>query len=146
MINAGILAKDRGIKVTEIAHADDDADYHTMVRVTLKTERDSYTVAGTLLGGQQPRIVEVNNVKLEARFAPHLLYIQNEDRPGFIGALGQCLGVRGVNIANFHLGRKHDASGAIALVEVDGILPEGTLQHVLGISGVRRATCLAFSA
>ena len=52
-------------------------------------------------GGSQA----VKGIDLEAEFGPHMLYITNEDKPGFIGALGTVLGNAGVNIATFNLGR-----------------------------------------
>ena len=56
---------------------------------------------------------------MDAEFAPHMLYITNEDKPGFIGRLGTLLGDAGVNIANFNLGRSAPGADAIALLQVD---------------------------
>ena len=56
--------------------------------------------------------------------APHMLYVRNQDRPGLIGALGRTLGDAQINIATFHLGRDRPGGDAIALVEVDGPIPE----------------------
>ena len=76
-------------------------------------------VTGTLFGGKHPRIVEIKGIEIEAEFAPHMLYITNDDKPGFIGRLGTLLGENKVNIATFHLGRDKPGGSAIALVQVD---------------------------
>ena len=77
------------------------------------------SVTGTLFGGKHPRIVEIKGIEIEAEFAPHMLYITNDDKPGFIGRLGTILGENKVNIATFHLGRDKPGGSAIALVQVD---------------------------
>jgi len=73
-----------------------------------------------------------------------MIYIVNEDAPGFIGRLGTTLGAAGVNIATFHLGRESPGGDAIALVEIDGEIPEKTLRAVQSLEGVMQARHLAF--
>ena len=66
-------------------------------------------VAGTLFGGDKPRIVEIKGIQIEAELGRHMLYVTNQDKPGFIGRLGTLLGEAGINIATFHLGRSAPA-------------------------------------
>jgi L-serine deaminase len=66
-------------------------------------------------------------------FASHMLYITNEDKPGFIGRLGTLLGNAGVNIANFNLGRAARGSEAICVVQVDERVPDAVLQEIRAI-------------
>ena len=87
MVNAPVLAKERGLDVREVRH-DREGDYHTMLRVTALTQAGERCVAGTLFGNSAPRLVELFGVKVEADLAGDMLYIVNEDRPGFIGRLG----------------------------------------------------------
>ena len=84
-------------------------DYHSMIRLAVTAEKYTRAVTGTLFGGKHPRIVDIKGIEIEAEFAPHMLYITNDDKPGFIGRLGTLLGESKVNIATFHLGR--DAPG-----------------------------------
>ena len=72
----------------------------------MKTEHMERSVAGTVFSDGKPRIIQIKGIDMEAEFGPHMLYITNEDKPGFIGALGMLLGNAGVNIATFNLGRK----------------------------------------
>ncbi|MGH6873710.1 MAG: ACT domain-containing protein, partial [Aestuariivirgaceae bacterium] len=88
--------------------------------------------------------IQIKGINLEAEFGPHMLYVTNADRPGFIGALGMVLGDAGVNIASFHLGRQARGGDAIALVEIDEAIPAGVLSQVQKLPNVRQAKPLAF--
>ena len=103
------------------------------------------TIAGTLVGGDKARIVEVQHIPVESDFPDNLLYLRNYDKPGFIGDLGSLCGANGINIATFHLGRKQAGGEAIALVEIDGGMDAETLQELRGLKQVVRADFLSFS-
>jgi D-3-phosphoglycerate dehydrogenase len=143
MVNAPVLARERNIEVTEIRH-DRPGDYQTLMRLAVVTDRRSRDVAGTLFGGDKPRIVEIKGIRIEAELGRHMLYTTNEDKPGFIGRLGTLLGESGINIATFHLGRSAPGGDAIALIEVDQALGEDLLARVRAIPGVVQAESLAF--
>ena len=118
MVNAPVIARERGIEVAEVKH-ERDSDYNSMIRLSVTTDKYTRSVTGTLFGGKHPRIVDIKGIEIEAEFAPHMLYITNDDKPGFIGRLGTLLGENKVNIATFHLGRDKPGGSAIALVQVD---------------------------
>ncbi|TNE61870.1 MAG: phosphoglycerate dehydrogenase [Alphaproteobacteria bacterium] len=143
MVNAPVIAKERNIQVTEVKH-DREGDYQTLIRLTVETEKRARTVSGTLFANQAPRIVEVNGVRLEAELAHHMLYVVNDDKPGFIGALGSLLGFNGVNIATFALGRRIEGEEAVALVAVDGEIKDIVLDQVAALAHVRQAKKLSF--
>src|SRR5207237_8256473 len=104
MVNAPVIARERGLEVREI-RTEREGDYHTLLRVTVKTAGGDRSVAGTLVGNAAPRLVELFGIKVEADLGGPMLYVVNEDAPGFIGRLGTLLGEAGVNIGTFHLGR-----------------------------------------
>jgi D-3-phosphoglycerate dehydrogenase len=143
MVNAPFLAKERGLDVREVRH-DREGDYHTLVRVTVATPDGDRSVAGTLFGNAAPRLVEMFGVAVEADLAGEMIYIVNEDRPGFIGRLGTILGEAAVNIATFHLGRRQEGGEAVALVAVDGHIGEGVVGQLESLPGVRRVKPLRF--
>jgi D-3-phosphoglycerate dehydrogenase / 2-oxoglutarate reductase len=143
MVNAPLVAKERNIDITEITH-DREGDYHTLIRLSVQTETAVRSIAGTLFANRSPRIVSVLDVAIEAELTPHMLFVTNDDKPGFIGALGTLLGSAGVNIATFNLGRNAERSTAIALVSVDDAIPEKVLEQVAGLKHVRRVKALAF--
>jgi D-3-phosphoglycerate dehydrogenase len=143
MVNAPVLARERGIDVAETAH-DRPSEYQTLVRVTVATDQQTRTVSGTLFAGSRPRLVEIKGIKVEADFARHMLYVTNQDRPGFIGRFGATLAGAGINIATFHLGRAEQGGDAICLVSVDEAVPEEVLAMVRTLPLVVQAVSLAF--
>ncbi len=143
MVNAPLLAKERNISVTE-AKNEQGANYNTLIRVTVVTESRSRAVAGTLFGDGQPRLVEIKGIPIEAELGKHMLYVTNQDKPGFIGALGTLLGRHGVNIATFHLGRTLPGGDAILLTQVDQQLTAEILADVCTLPHVVQAKALSF--
>jgi D-3-phosphoglycerate dehydrogenase len=143
MVNASVAARDHGIDLAETVH-DRPTEYLTLVRVTVETDGLVRSVAGTLFAGSRPRIVEIKGIKVEADFAPHMLYVTNQDRPGFIGRFGATLAGAGLNIATFHLGRANQGGDAICLVSMDESVPEDVLEMVRTLPLVVQATGLAF--
>jgi D-3-phosphoglycerate dehydrogenase len=143
MVNAPFLARDRGLDVREVRH-DREIDYHTLVRVTVTTPDGECAVAGTLFGNAAPRLVDMFAVAVEAELAGEMIYIVNEDRPGFIGRLGTTLGEAGVNIGTFHLGRRAAGEEAVALVSVDNHIEPEIVAALEAIPGVRRVKPLRF--
>jgi D-3-phosphoglycerate dehydrogenase len=143
MVNAPLVARERGIDVAEVKH-DRDSDYQTQITITVTTERRTRSVSGTLFGGKHPRLVNIKGIEIEAEFAPRMLYITNDDKPGFIGRLGALLGDAGVNIATFHLGRDKPGGEAIALVAVDQTLDPALVERISSLPGVTQAKALAF--
>ena len=102
------------------------------------------SVAGTVFSDGKARIIQIKGIDMEAEFGPHMLYVTNEDKPGFIGALGTLLGNAGVNIATFNLGRKAQGGEAICLVSIDEAPPAKVLEAVNKLPHVKQAKPLAF--
>lgn len=143
MVNAPIVAKERGIQVSEVRRgAQGIYEGYLMLKVT--TERQERSVAGTVFSNGRPRIIQVKGIDMEAEFTPHMLYITNEDKPGFIGKLGTLLGDAKVNIASFNLGRTAPGGDAIALVEVDAAVPDSVVEAIRKVSVVKQAKSLSF--
>jgi D-3-phosphoglycerate dehydrogenase len=143
MVNAPVLAHDRGINVAETVH-DRPSEYQTLVRITVGTDRQSRAVAGTLFAGSRPRLVEIKGIKVEADFARYMLYVTNHDKPGFIGRFGATLAEAEINIATFHLGRAEAGGDAICLVSLDEPVPESVLASVRALPLVVQAAALSF--
>jgi D-3-phosphoglycerate dehydrogenase len=143
MVNAPFLAKERGLDVREIRH-DREGDYHTLLRVAAVTSTGERSVAGTLFGDSAPRLVEIFGIKVEAELEGEMIYIVNEDAPGFIGRLGTILGEAGVNIGTFHLGRRAAGEEAVALVSVDNHVEPELVARLEAIPGVKRVKPLRF--
>ncbi|WP_309621921.1 phosphoglycerate dehydrogenase [Novosphingobium sp.] len=143
MVNAPFLAKERGIEVREI-RSEKAGDYHTLIRVSVKTEAGERSVAGTLFSNSEPRLVELFGIKVEAELAGHMMYIVNEDAPGFIGRIGTLLGENAINIGTFNLGRRDAGGEAVLLLSVDSPVKREVLEHAKALPGVKRVMALAF--
>ena len=143
VVSAPSVAKERGIVVEEMTR-DADGDYDSLVTVSVRTERGERSVSGTVFADGKPRIVDIKGLKVDAEFAPSMLYVSNDDKPGFIGRFATVLGDAGLNIATFALGRDRPGGSAIALVQVDGTIPDDVLARIQTIDGVRQAKPLSF--
>jgi D-3-phosphoglycerate dehydrogenase / 2-oxoglutarate reductase len=143
MVNAPIIAKERGIKVSE-TRRDRQGVYEGYIKIVVTMGDTTRRVAGTVFSDGRPRLIQIKDINLDAEFAPHMLYVVNEDKPGFIGKLGTILGDAKVNIANFTLGRSAPGQDAIALIEVDGPVPAAVAEAVARLPQVKHAKPLAF--
>jgi D-3-phosphoglycerate dehydrogenase len=142
MVSAPAVAKERGITVSE-SRQDDSPIYESLIRITVTTEKGKRSFAGSVLAGA-PRVVEVKGMDLDAPFSPTMLYVNNLDKPGFIGALGIALAEANVNIATFNLGRVSAGDDAIALVGVDQLPSEALVGKIQGLPHVKEARVLRF--
>ncbi len=143
MVNAPFLAKELGMEVREVK-TEKAGDYHTLIRVSVKTDAGERSVAGTLFSNAEPRLVELFGIKVEAELNGPMLYIVNEDAPGFIGRVGTLLGENAINIGTFNLGRRNAGGEAVLLLSVDSAVPAPVLEQARAIAGVKRVMALAF--
>jgi D-3-phosphoglycerate dehydrogenase len=143
MVSAPVVARERGIRVDETRQTPRGV-YDSYIRFAVHGEGFERSIAGTVFSDGKPRIIQIKGINMEAEFGPHMLYVTNLDKPGFIGALGTILGNAGVNIATFHLGREAQGGQAIALVEIDDPIEPSVLSAVQALPHVRQARTLAF--
>ncbi len=143
MVNAPVLARERGLDVKEVRH-DREGAYHTLVAVEATTSNGVRRVAGTLFGNANPRLVELFGIEIEAELEGSMLYIVNSDSPGFIGKLGTALGDEGINVATFNLGRRAARGDAASLVAVDGDISAKVVERLCALDGVRKVVPLRF--
>ncbi|MBV6657479.1 MAG: phosphoglycerate dehydrogenase [Devosiaceae bacterium] len=143
VVSAPAMAKDRGIALEETKRGQEGA-YETYMRLTVKTERQTRSIAGTVFADGKPRLIQIKGIDMEGSFGPNMLYVTNHDKPGFIGRLGSVLGESGINIATFNLGRAAKGDDAIALVEVDEPVGETVIGAIQSLEGVVQAKRLSF--
>tara|TARA_X000000368_G_scaffold380122_1_gene335702 strand:+ start:7034 stop:8683 length:1650 start_codon:yes stop_codon:yes gene_type:complete len=143
MVNAPVLAKERDIAVTE-SRTETVEDYQTLVTIEVETDRRKRSISGSLMAGDRPRIVEIEGVSIETSVTPNMLFVRNNDKPGFIGNLGRTLGDANINIASFDLGRRDAGDEAICVVSVDQRIDEGLLKRIVELPNVVQARVLAF--
>ncbi len=143
MVNAPVAAKDKGIAIEEVKRAA-DSQFDSRIFINVIAEDMERHAAGTVFQDGKPRIVEIRGIAMDAEFHPHMLYVRNFDKPGFIGAFGSLLGSEGVNIATFNLGRDMPGGDAICYVAVDERVPDALLDKINAIPQVKRARRLEF--
>ena len=142
VVSAPAIARDRGVTVTE-SRQELSPTYDSLMRVTVTFAGGKVDLAGTVIGGV-PRIVQIKGMDLDAPFCPDMLYVNNYDRPGFIGRLGSLFGDAGINISTFYLGRLGSGEDAIALVGVDEKPDEALLARVKTLPNVKEVRFLRF--
>jgi D-3-phosphoglycerate dehydrogenase / 2-oxoglutarate reductase len=135
-VSAPGIARDRGISVHEERVAGLQ-DYASLVTVTVAGPGAEAVVAGTVFGHRDPRIVRVNQFRLEAVPEGHIILCVNDDSPGVVGNLGTALGSAGVNIARISLSRDEAGSAAVSLINVDSDPPPAVLDTLRALPHVR---------
>ncbi len=143
VVSAPVIARERGIAVEEITR-DAESDYESLITVAVTTEKQTRSVSGTVFADGRPRIVNIKGIRMDAEFGPSMIYITNYDKPGFIGKFSSTLGEADINIATFHVGREAPGGNAVALIEIDGELPEKVLNAVRALPQVQQAKALHF--
>ncbi len=134
-INAPIIAKERGIKITE-SQSRESEDYKSLITVTIKTTKEEVSVAGTIFGRQDPRIVSINKFSVEVIPEGHMILLTNDDKPGVIGNIGTTLGDSSINIARLHLSRELVDGKALVVLSIDNLVTEDTMKKLKKIQNV----------
>jgi D-3-phosphoglycerate dehydrogenase len=134
-VNAAILAREAGINVRETRSEDAD-DFAALVRASLKGAAGTRSVAGTLFGKRDPRLVAIDEFLLDAIPEGSMLIVSNDDRPGMVGRIGAVLGDAKVNIAYMSLGRDRSGGRAVAVLNLDSPLPLPLRRAIAAIDGV----------
>ncbi len=128
-INAMNMMKDRGVNVQEILSSL-EGEYVNSIALDITTDKEPFSLLGTLSSNKQPRIVKVNNVYVEAIPLGHMLFINNNDKPGIVGAIGTILAQAKINIAGITLGRENQEGVAVSVVNVDSEIPENVISSL----------------
>jgi D-3-phosphoglycerate dehydrogenase len=129
-VNAPIMAKERGIKITESTRETAE-DFTSLIALTTRSKMEQNYIAGTLFGRKELRIVKLNDFLIEAIPEGYVLLVNNYDRPGVIGNIGNALGSRNINIATMQFGRDRMGGNAISLLHLDAPLPTGMMAEIL---------------
>jgi D-3-phosphoglycerate dehydrogenase len=143
MVSALAIAKERGIVIEEVTREGPER-FGGAVRLSVRTPQYERSLAGTVGPGGHGRIIEVRNIPMDFELMPHMLFVRNQDKPGFIGRIGTLLGEAGVNIATFNLGREKPGGDAICMVAVDEPVSDEVLAKVEALPHVVRVRRLAF--
>ena len=147
LVNAASAAEERGIRIAERKQKRDGGAAANVLRMTFKSGQQENTVAGCVQPDGLPRLLEIDGIHVEAPLEGNVIYLRNLDVPGVVGRVGTVLGQHHVNIANFSLGRAQGGpeAKAVAVVQVDGDIPEKVLEVLRGIETILLARAIRFA-
>jgi D-3-phosphoglycerate dehydrogenase len=129
LVNAHLIARDRGLGVDVRADAEAASGYTNLITVTTQAGTGRKTIAGTVFDGV-PRIVRLRDLHIEFIPEGHILVLAYEDRPGMVGRIGSILGRHNVNIASMHVGRRTRRGRAIVVLLLDEDVPPEVMEEV----------------
>ena len=142
MINAPVLAQQRGLQITEQTSSD-GREYASLISATLHTTGDDITIAGTSLR-DEPHLVRVNDYWMDvAPSTPYLLFVDNQDQPGTIGAVGTVAGRRNINISFMEVGRIAPRGQAMMVLGVDDPISAEALDEIMALPQIDNARVVA---
>lgn len=141
LFNAPIIARNRGIRVTE-GKREGSERYQNLIDLKVRTDVLETTIKGTVLGGEEARIVEVEGYLLDLIPRGKILLVRHEDRPGMIGKVAMALGERGINIGSMQVGRREVGELQLMVLTVDQEVDQKVLDEVKEIAGVERVQTL----
>lgn len=128
-VNAEIVARERGIKVTETTIPETE-EYLNLITVSTLTEEGTGKVAGTIFGRKDPRVVNINNFRLELHPHDRFVLIHNHDRPGAIGSIGTLLADYGINISRMRVGQEEGGDKTMIFIRTDTEVSEEVLEKL----------------
>ncbi len=128
-VNAAVLAKERGLKVTEARVAETE-EYINLITVQAISDEGTSKVAGTIFGKKNPRVVNINNFRLELRPEGRFVLIHNHDKPGAIGSIGTLLGESKINISRMRVGKEEGGDKTMIFLRTDHIIPDAVMEKL----------------
>ncbi|MEN9245761.1 MAG: phosphoglycerate dehydrogenase [Thermostichales cyanobacterium SRBZ-1_bins_19] len=137
-VNAGLEAKERGIRVVE-TRDESQRDYAGSLTLIAKSPSETRSVSGALLAHSELRITSIDDFPISVAPTRYMLLTLHRDMPGIIGKIGTQLGSFNVNIASMQVGRKMVRGNAVMVISLDDPLPEGLLEEILKVPGIRDA-------
>ncbi len=135
LINAPFLAKEMGIVVNE-TKSGANLNYTNLMTVEFKTDKEHHSLAGTVFGNNEIRIVYIDQYHLELKPEGFMLFYYNIDKPGMLANVGKILAESNINIAGLSLGRVEAGKEALTVINVDSEIEKEVLNSISSISGV----------
>ncbi len=142
-VNAHIIAKERGIKVTETS-SDESQEYLNLITVKVTTTEMENVVSGTIFGKNELRIVKINNFRLELIPTGHISLIYNLDKPGAIGSFATLLGQNNINIDQMQVGQEETGEMNITFLKTNVKIPEDVIKEMLELPMVKTVMPIEF--
>jgi len=140
-VNAPYIAKEDGIKVSE-SSSDEAMEYNHMLTIEVITNEMSSVVSGTVFGRNYPRVVKINDFRLEMKPEGYLTLIHNLNIPGEIGSIGTLLGDNSINISKMTVGQEEAGERNIVFLRTDSALSDEILDALRNLPMSKSVTYL----
>lgn len=144
-VNAPIIAKSRGIKVTE-SKSQDSGDYVEELKIVLKTDKGIKSISGTLLANGMPVIIQIDEYVMNAYPAEHMLLTHHQDKPGMVAQTSNILWKGNINISSMHVGREGPRKMSVMILNLDDPIPDELVKKVAQIEGILEARYVRLSS
>lgn len=135
VINAPFVAKSRGIKVIESKTEVVD-HFPNEVILKVKAEKTEIEVKGTLLG-KEPRVISIDEYKIDLPLDGRIVLVSHLDRPGMIGKIASVFGEHSINIATMQVGRKEPGGIQLMVLKIDHPMSEPVLKALKHVDGIK---------
>ena len=128
-VNAPRLAEERGIVVAQTRHPAAE-DYSNVILCRAHSSKETRLAGGALFLHTQPRIVLLDEFRIDAQPHGPALILANRDVPGVIGKVGTLLGEHGINIAEWQMGRSGPGGEAVSYINIDSPVTDDVLREL----------------
>ena len=139
LVNAELLLKQRGIRLTEESRSE-MGSFRASMTAEMIADNAQHRATGTVFGQQMPRLVSLDDFRLEAFLDGYLLVFRHRDVPGIIGGVGTIFGQYGVNIAQMAVGRAAPGGEAVGVLNLDTEPSAEALAEVRRLPAITSAT------
>ncbi|MGE5798171.1 MAG: phosphoglycerate dehydrogenase [Ignavibacteria bacterium] len=137
LINSPFYAKEMGIIINE-TKSGANVNYTNLMSAELITDKERRSLAGTVFGNKEIRVVYIDNYHLELKPEGNMLVYSNIDKPGMLANVGKILAEADINIAGLSLGRIDIGKEALTVINVDNDLDKNVVSKIASVSGIKK--------
>src|SRR5690606_33138122 len=138
VINAPVLAKQRGLEVEQVTSAK-VKEFTNLMEVSITTDKGKRSAWGTIYGTRFPRILSLDGYRRELKPEGHVVIIVNEDLPAVLGRYGSVFGKNKINIAYLTFSRKKKSGLAVVGINLDQAPTDEVMKEIRSQEGVKEA-------
>jgi D-3-phosphoglycerate dehydrogenase len=139
IINAELLFRERNIDLIEHRNRELGA-FSSSISAEVLGSGQTVRAGVTVFGNNMPRLISIDEYRMEAYLDGHMLFFTHYDVPGIIGKVGNVFGKHAVNIGQMSVGRIMQQPGglAIGVLNLDSRPPQVALDELMAIEAVEK--------
>jgi D-3-phosphoglycerate dehydrogenase len=138
-VNAPVVAKERGIKIT-VTQENQSQDYVNQMTVTIRDQKGkTHRIGGSVFQNGEIHIIQIDEFNLDIRPEGHLLLAPHKNQPKVVGPVGMILGDAGVNISGMQVSRENNEGFSLMVLTLDSMVPEHILKELEQIPAIHKA-------